>query len=323
MNHLAKGMRVCSGLLLLLNLAVFFSPLTIVSQSNYPDIIYSQLDYCINLLSGTLPHEEVMAGIPATTLQTVIIFFGMILPFVLSLSAGIYGIVGSSKQKMTSIVSFIVYAGYIFLYLALGSLWPAVIADEEYIRGMASVLHIIIFLAAAIAGLIALIATSGKQKKKRGAVVIPQFNEIKEEQEQAKYNISAPVSDTSQTIDFSGGEIPMVEPPPYDAGNPRGVMRGLTGIYTGAEIPFQTGESIRLGRLPENDLVFDGQGSVSRKHCTLTWYGDRKKFSILDYSSSGSYINGGDDCLPQNIAVWLDPGTVIDIGNADNRFRLE
>lgn len=323
MNHLAKGMRVCSGLLLLLNLAVFFSPLIIVSQSNYPDIIYSQLDYCINLLSGTLPHEEVMAGIPATTLQTVIIFFGMILPFVLSLAAGIYGIVGSEKQKMTSIVSFIVYAGYIFLYLALGSIWPAVIADEEYTRGMASVLHIIISLVAAIAGLIALIATSGRQKKKSRPVVIPQFNEIKEEQEQAKYNISASVSDTSETIDISKREVPTVEPPPYDPGNPRGVMRGLTGIYAGAQIPFQTGESIRLGRLPENDLVFDGQGSVSRKHCTLTWYGDRKKFSILDYSSSGSYINGGDDCLPQNIAVWLEPGTVIDIGNADNRFRLE
>lgn len=100
-------------------------------------------------------------------------------------------------------------------------------------------------------------------------------------------------------------------------------MRGLVGIYAGAEIPFQDGESIRLGRLTDNDLVFDGQGSVSRKHCTLTWYGDRKKFSILDYSSSGCYINGEKECLPQNIAVWLEPGTVIDIGNAENRFRLE
>lgn len=321
MNRLAKGMRVCSGLLLLLNLAVFFSPLTIVTQSNYPDIIYSQVDYCRSLFSGTLPHEEVMAGIHAATLQTVIITFCMMLPFVLSLLAGIYGIVGSAKQKMTSIVSFIVCAGYIFLYLMLGSLWPAVIAGEEYIRGMAGVLHIILSLAAAIAGFIALIATPGRQKSR--PVVIPQFNEIKEEQEQAKYNISTPVSDMAETVDIGSETVPTVEVPPYDAGAPRGVMRGLAGIYAGAEIPFREGESIRLGRLPDNDLVFDGQGSVSRKHCTLTWYGDRKKFSILDYSSSGSYINGGDDCLPQNIAVWLEPGTIIDIGNADNRFRLE
>lgn len=323
MNRLAKGMRVCSGLLLLLNLAVFFSPLTIITQSNYPDIIYSQMDYCRNLFSGTLPHEEVTAGIHVATLQIVIIIFCMMLPFVLSLLAGSYGIVGSAKQKMTSIVSFIVCVGYIFLYLALDSLWPDVIVDEEYIRGMAGVLHIILSLAAAIAGSVALIATPGRQKKESRQVVIPQFNEIKEEQERAKYNISTPVSDTSETVDIGSGAVPAVEVPPYDASAPRGVMRGIAGIYAGAEIPFQEGESIRLGRLPDNDLVFDGQGSVSRKHCTLTWYGDRKKFSILDYSSSGSYINGGDDCLPQNIAVWLEPGTIIDIGNADNRFRLE
>lgn len=321
MDRLAKGMRVCSGLLLLLNLAVFFSPLTIVTQSNYPDIIYSQMDYCRNLFSGTLPHEEVTAGIHVTTLQTVIIIFCMMLPFVLSLLAGIYGIVGSAKQKMTSIVSFIVCVGYSFLYPALGSLWPAVIAGEEYTRGIAGVLHIIFSLAAAIAGFLALIVMQGRRKKT--PVVIPQFNEIKEEQEQAKYNISTPVSDMAETVDIGSETVPTVEVPPYDAANPRGVMRGIAGIYAGAEIPFREGESIRLGRLPDNDLVFDGQGSVSRKHCTLTWYGDRKKFSILDYSSSGSYINGGDDCLPQNIAVWLEPGTMIDIGNADNRFRLE
>lgn len=321
MERLAKGMRVCSGLLLLLNLAVFFLPLTVVTQSNYPDIIYSQMDYCRNLFLGTLPHEEVTAGIHVGTLQTVIIIFCMMLPFVLSLLAGIYGIVGSAKQKMTSIVSFIVCVGYSFLYLTLGSLWPAVIASEEYTRGMAGVLHIIVSFAAAIVGIIALIVMPDRQKS--SPMVIPQFNEIKEQQEQARYNISTPISDTSETVDIGSKTVSTVEIPPYDADNPRGVMRGIAGIYAGAEIPFREGESIRLGRLPDNDLVFDGQGSVSRKHCTLTWYGDRKKFSILDYSSSGSYINGGDDCLPQNIAVWLEPGTIIDIGNADNRFRLE
>ncbi len=111
--------------------------------------------------------------------------------------------------------------------------------------------------------------------------------------------------------------------PPYDPLNPRGVLVGYTGMYAGAEIPFGDGETISLGRLSDNDLVFEGQGHVSRKHCALTWYGDRKKFQIRDYSTSGSYINQSEECLPHNIDLWLEPGTVIDFGNAENRFRLE
>lgn len=322
MDRLAKGMRVCCGLLLLANLAVFFCPLTVITQSNYPDITYSSFDYGRYLFSGTVPHEAAAAGIPAVTEQTVIILFCILLPLVLSLLAGIYGVAGSAKQKLTSIMSFVIYVGYIFLYLALENLWPEVVASERYTRGMACILYIACSVAAAVTGLVALVVTPGRKKNKLAA--IPQFQEMKDEQQQVKYNVVEPDSSTAATADSGNIKVSADEEmPPLYNGLPRGVMRGLAGIYAGAEISFQDGESIRLGRLKDNDLVFDGQGSVSRKHCTLTWYGDRKKFSILDYSSSGCYINGEEECLPQNMAVWLEPGTVIDIGNAENRFRLE
>jgi hypothetical protein len=46
-------------------------------------------------------------------------------------------------------------------------------------------------------------------------------------------------------------------------------------------------------------------------------------FSIIDYSSTGTFKNGNTNCLPQNMRVFLEPGSVIDIGDETNRFILE
>ena len=100
-------------------------------------------------------------------------------------------------------------------------------------------------------------------------------------------------------------------------------MVGLTGIYAGAEISFRDGESIRLGRLPNNDLVFEGQDKVSRNHCYIKWNGGEQKFFIKDFSSNGTFVNGAEDCLPQNIEIEIPIGSVIAIGDEKNTFRLE
>ena len=110
---------------------------------------------------------------------------------------------------------------------------------------------------------------------------------------------------------------------PYQPGVPRGVLVGIRGMYAGAEIPFRSEESIRLGRDASNDLVFTDAPRVSRHHCMITWHESKQQYGFLDRSSNGSFIHGQADCLPQNIEIMLQPGTVIDIGDEDNEFRLE
>ena len=106
-------------------------------------------------------------------------------------------------------------------------------------------------------------------------------------------------------------------------GEPRGVMVGLSGMYKGAEIPFKSGESIKFGRDTSNDMVFTDAPRVSRHHCVITWDGENKVYQIIDNSSNGCYINGMEECIPQNIPLRLEIGTIIDIGDENNRFRLE
>lgn len=108
-----------------------------------------------------------------------------------------------------------------------------------------------------------------------------------------------------------------------NAGEPRGVMVGLSGMYKGAEIPFKSGESIKFGRDTSNDMVFTDAPRVSRHHCVITWDGENKVYQIIDNSSNGCYINGMEECIPQNIPLQLEIGTIIDIGDENNRFRLE
>lgn len=110
---------------------------------------------------------------------------------------------------------------------------------------------------------------------------------------------------------------------PYQPGAPRGVLVGIRGMYAGAEIPFRAEESIWLGRDASNDLVFTDAPRVSRHHCMITWHESKQQYGFLDRSSNGSFIHGQADCLPQNIEIMLQPGTVIDIGDEDNEFRLE
>lgn len=105
---------------------------------------------------------------------------------------------------------------------------------------------------------------------------------------------------------------------------PRGIMRGLCGMYEGAEIPLQN-ETISIGRDPSRvNLIYDENSTkVSRKHCEVSFDPQAKMFVLVDYSSTGTFKNGSSDCLPQNMKVMLEPGSTIDIGDEANRFILE
>lgn len=108
------------------------------------------------------------------------------------------------------------------------------------------------------------------------------------------------------------------------SGVAKGVMRGLCGMYAGAEISLAEGGVI-LGRdATKANLVFDDVHTrVSRKHCKISFDRQNQIFRLEDYSSTGTYKNGSTKCLPQGMSVPLQPGSVIAIGDETNMFILE
>lgn len=312
MDRLAKGVRVAGAILLFGNLAAFFLPVTMIAQENYAAILLSPFDYAKEIFDGGQDTSQIM-----------VILCLMILPVLLSLAAGMIGIVGSARQLVSGILSFVVVIAYIMLFIWIGRVWhPS--EFQTCFRGYGMFIHAAVSIGAALLGIVSFFVRPHIRKTDTGTV-IPQLDQIRQEQEMARYNIVEPVPENIN-------QNPVVEPQPqpvqsavpdYDPSAPRGVMVGLTGLYAGAEIPFKPGESIRIGRLPDNDLVFADQPRVSRNHCTITWKADIRQYMINEYSSNGSYINGKDECLPQNMPVPVQPGTILDIGDAENRFRLE
>ena len=307
MNRSAKGFRVAAGLLVLLNLAAFCLPVTGRTQENYAALKWSQLDYIKNMFGGNRPYGGTEAGITSTQIIWILCF--MALPLLLSVVAGIWGIVGNYRQKASSILTFVILFLYAGLYVSVGLLWPAASKGQMYVRETACVMHLVFSGCGAAAALAALISTPKKVTAQKGS--IPQVKELKQEQVEAKYNI---------ILENARKEPANKE---YVPGNPRGVLVGLAGIYAGAEIPLAGGDWITLGRQTNNHLVFEGQAKVSRSHCKIRWDGSRKKYILCDYSTRGTYVNGSEECLPQNLELDIPPGTVIAIGDDTNTFRLE
>lgn len=310
MERYAKGFRSFSGFLILLNLAGFFLPLTELTQEGYAPLHWSQFHYIKALLGRSLP----CAGentIPVTGTQTALVLCCMLLPVTLSLAASIWGIVGSPRQRGSSILIFMVLVLYLVLYGFLDTLWPDAQLTQTYIRGIACQACIAVSGCSGAFGILALISTPKKIKKVEKK--IPQVQEIRQQQAEAKYSIM---------MEKAHQEPPKAKKP-YVPGNPRGVMVGLSGVYAGAEIPMTDGEFIRLGRKNTNHLIFEDQIKVSREHCKIKWDAAEKKYIIYDYSNTGSFANGSHDCLPQNLNMPLEPGTVLAIGDDTNTFRLE
>lgn len=312
MERYAKGFRNFGGFLALLNLINFFLPITERAQEGYTTLQWSQFQYVKALLGKSLPYAGENT-IPVTSTQAALVLCCMALPLILALAAGIWGIVGNSRQWGSSILIFIILILYIVLAEFLDLLWPEARITQIYSKGIACPVSLAISGCSAVMAIFSFVSTPKKVKKVQKK--IPQVQEIKQQQAEAKYNIIMEESNQAKPSENVQK--------PYVPGNPRGVMVGLAGVYAGAEIPMADGEFIQLGRQNTNHLVFEGQTKVSRDHCKIKWDAASKKYTIYDYSSTGSFVNGSHDCLPQNLEMPLDPGTVVAIGDEANTFRLE
>lgn len=307
MNRFAKGFRVISGIVVLLNLVAVFLPVTVCTQENYPTLSWTAFDYIKSIFERKLPYGEAIAN-EMTSRQMLWIAGLMLLPILLSVITCIWGIVGSARQIFSSILAFVVPGIYGGMIAKIPYLWPVDAGNCVYSRGIACTLHLVFGAVGCVTALVALILTPRKPKP-HTASAIPQVDEIKQEQIQARYNV---------ILDGEQEQFPA-----YTPKQPRGVMVGLKGIYAGAEISFVNGEYIKLGRLADNHLVFEGQEKVSRNHCKIKWDSNTGKYTIVDYSSNGTFVNGAQDCLPQNLEIEMTPGTVIVLGDENNVFRLE
>lgn len=301
MSRFAKKFRMLGSICVLLNLAALFVPVTRRVQENYADITWNQLGYIQGALAKYIPFSADQAA-ELTSAQAGWILLFMALPLLLSLIAGIWGMVGSDTQKVSSVLESVVLLLYIGMTATVGSLWPEAAEGQAYCRGPACILTLVFSGCGVILSLAAL--ASAPKKVKVAETGIPKVEEIKQQQVEAKYNIMMEESQESQ------------KKPEH------GVLVGMAGLYAGAEISLADGQYILMGRQSSNHLVFEGQANISRSHCRIKWDAARQKYIFRDFSSNGSFINGSEDCLPQNLDLELEPGTTIAIGDENNVFYL-
>lgn len=332
MNRSSKFFRAIGGLLAMLNIVVAFLPLTIRDQVNYPRQNVSSFIYLKNLAMGRiLPFGQD----PMSRNQMIFLIVCVGLPLILALFAGIFGIFGDYKQVISIILSVIMMILFIVSFLKADMLLPeAAELDVTYSTGIAGMIFLILSILSVVCGVIGIICTP-RLKPTTSYSTIPEVDETKEEQIKAKYSMivdedlssqapipSQPVPAKPETAVEEEAKDAVPEIKPFVPCTPRGVLVGVKGIYEGAEIPMQDGESITFGRSVNNDLVFTDQIAVSRNHCRITWNQKTGTYLFNDHSSNGSFLYGSTDCLPSNIEIEIQAGTAIEIGDNTNVFRL-
>lgn len=330
MNRLARLVRTVGGVVLLSHLACFFLPFSRVVQENYPTKEFSQY----SLLSGLFEDGIVQFGRGVEKDVLAVALLCAALPMALSIVFGIWGIAGSRRQWISG-------AGAILVALLDGGfLWNMEIflpdrvnEAQEFQVGLGRYGLMGIAVLSGILGIAVFICKPRKSKVKK-AEAIPAVAEIRQEQQKPQYSFidEAEIKSKAEKNDVLqvGGEDSMhgeqggsVQDGQGSSAGSRGVMVGIAGVFAGAEIPFRPQETLKLGRDLSNDLIFTDADRVSRNHCEITWLPEIGRFRILDRSSNGCFINGREECIPQNIPLELEPGTVLDIGDQTNRFRLE
>jgi len=100
-------------------------------------------------------------------------------------------------------------------------------------------------------------------------------------------------------------------------------LTGLSGMYAGQTFPMAPNDELIIGRdaVVSNVIVDQNADKVSRKHCGVSFDPARNSYSVIDYSSNGTYIDGGSR-LAANVPTTVQRGVVINLGNRENRFRL-
>ena len=94
-------------------------------------------------------------------------------------------------------------------------------------------------------------------------------------------------------------------------------IKFISGQYAGSEIEVAPFATITFGRNPQvANFVFYNEG-ISRKHCSIQYDPNERRFMVTDYSSSGTYINNVKKMQP-GVVEYLDGGDTIRLGKSDD-----
>lgn len=268
-----------------------------------------------HMLSGYVTKSElpvVMGEIFGVSLLLLFLFSSVLV--LICITAAVTAWIAGVPPVVSAVLSVVGAADGTALYLYV----RGKAAQTDYHMGWMTLVAPCCLIVSVVIGAV---STGMRASSKKKTVVVPAVREklpdIARKIEEKKYYQVVEQEPASEQTD--------PQFPPYTPGSaPRGVMVGLVGVYAGVEIPFQPGETIKVGRDAASNLIFDKRAPrVSRHHCEITWNPESQTYHIVDTSTNGTFKNGSEDCLPQNMNIALEVGCTISIGNEDNIFRLE
>lgn len=360
MNRTIDRIRICKGVLLLSNVLIFFLPTVSIWQENYPEQVYSQLSLIQGyLISGTGVGASPASGL-ARFMSILFVLLPLILAIyagVCCLIEKLYGkyarIAGLSAlclylcqffggrllwprrlndaQQYNHEIGWWLFAVVVYLLLAIQVIFWMKSRQKAGIAETLSHIN-------AQRSRDTCVQTHDPVQQSVGMPSVPKRPLPHDgDADGMSYTQSDPMGQRARTLrnqalsqtqteinlaletveTMSGQRESEVSLPA------RGVMVGIAGVFAGKEVAFRDEETLHLGRDLTNDLVFTHASHISRNHCSITWYAQKQKYFVEDRSSNGCFINGAPVRLPKNVEIALDPGTVIDIGDRTNRFRLE
>lgn len=103
----------------------------------------------------------------------------------------------------------------------------------------------------------------------------------------------------------------------------KGYLYGLNGSCAGYNFELTPNEEFVVGKdASVASIVIDpSYKEISRKHCGITYNSNVDGFTVIDYSSNGTWAN--DMKLNRGEAAYFPKGTVLKLANDKNTFRLE
>ena len=117
--------------------------------------------------------------------------------------------------------------------------------------------------------------------------------------------------------------IAPISPQTAGATGTRPALHGMAGQYQGKSFSLDAGPSV-LGRDQRaSNLVFAPEnGSISKRHCMVSWEAARRTFVIQDLgSTNGTFLATGER-LPPGLSRDLPPGSRFYIGDLRNQFEV-
>lgn len=104
------------------------------------------------------------------------------------------------------------------------------------------------------------------------------------------------------------------------ASQPGGRIECCSGIYAGAQFPFE-GDLV-IGRDGAYAHIVIEDPKVSKKHCVIRYNPESGSYLVWDVSSNGVFYKNG-QAFPKNTPAACARGTVLVIGRSGNEFILK